>query len=81
MSTIDQTVSRRGKDKQDRINLGLDLAARHAKPKQPMSASEIAAWCGCSKQRISAIEASAMKKLRYKLHPNSPLFEELKAYL
>jgi DNA-directed RNA polymerase sigma subunit (sigma70/sigma32) len=68
-------------DKRARVNLGIDLAMLSAKPNQPMSCVEIAAWCGCSKQRIAMIEHAALNKIRRKLHPKSPLLEELKAHL
>lgn len=52
------------REKKTRIDLGLDLARRQARPGVPMTRREIAAWCGCTDCAIYMIEQRALKKLR-----------------
>jgi hypothetical protein len=62
----------------ERIDLGLALAMHHAKPGVPLTYREIAAWCGCSWQKIWVIEHKALQKLRKKLSMRrDPLLIEL----
>lgn len=53
-----------GKKKSSRIDLGLALLAAIAIPEVGYSQTEIAAWAGCSQQRIKQIEYKALRKLR-----------------
>jgi DNA-directed RNA polymerase sigma subunit (sigma70/sigma32) len=49
------------------IDLGLAVSGLHARKGVPMTTREIAAFCGCSKQRITQIEERALRKLRNRL--------------
>jgi len=51
-------------DRTHRTDLGLELAAFHAKPGVPLSLQEIALWAGCSNENIRRIEVSALRKIR-----------------
>lgn len=62
--TIDRDTPRCGADKRKRVDLGLDLLARRAMPGAAYSHTEIAAWCGCSAERIRQIERRALRKVR-----------------
>lgn len=64
-------------EKRLRIDLGLDLAARHARLGCPMTYDELAAWCGCSNGRIRQIELEALKKIRKKAAAMRVLSESL----
>ena len=46
------------------IDIGLAISATHSIPGVPRSAADIAAYCGCSRQRIQQIEERALRKLR-----------------
>ena len=50
--------------KSDRIELGLALLAAVARPNEPLSCADIAAWCDCSDVAIRDIERKALAKLR-----------------
>lgn len=60
---VDRDVPRQGKEKDRRIMLGLALLERHAHFGQPISESEIAAWCGCTDQAINNTIRKALSKL------------------
>lgn len=47
-----------------RFDLGLQLLAVYAKPGVVLTQEDIAAWCGCTKNRVYLIERDIMKKLR-----------------
>jgi hypothetical protein len=53
--------------KAERIDLGLAILSLAAIRGEPLSTYEIAAWCGCCPQAISAIEKRALAKLARKL--------------
>jgi hypothetical protein len=57
-------MQHKGKKVARRIDLGLDIMRTIALPNMEYSGSEIAAFCGCSQQRIHQIEQTALKKLR-----------------
>jgi DNA-directed RNA polymerase specialized sigma24 family protein len=40
-------------------------------PDQPLTVSDIAAWCDCSTSTIHAIERRALAKIRAALEPNA----------
>lgn len=63
--------------KSDRINLGLAVCGLHCEKGVPKTAREIAAYCGCSYQRIQQIEARALRKIRAALYRDKVLREEL----
>ena len=59
-----------GRAKGERIDLGLSLFTVANPPggaRQALSASEIAAWCGCTPAAIQSIERRALRKLHRKL--------------
>ncbi len=67
------------KAKRQRIDLGLALLGRVAEPRTAYDAAEIAAWCNCSRQRISQIELTALRKVLRELTLLEPeLFAELR---
>lgn len=47
-----------------RVELGLEIAMRHAKRGYAMPHLTIAEFCGCSKQYIYKVERRALQKLR-----------------
>jgi DNA-directed RNA polymerase sigma subunit (sigma70/sigma32) len=49
------------------IDLGLAISSLHSHHGVPKTCDEIAAYCGCSWQRISQIEQKALRKLRLAL--------------
>ena len=49
------------------IDLGLSLLACLCKPGETLTAHDIAAWCGCSRAAIQAIEERALRKVRRRL--------------
>ena len=49
------------------IDLGLSLLACLRKPGETLTAHDIAAWCGCSRAAIQAIEERALRKVRRRL--------------
>ncbi|MES2697264.1 MAG: hypothetical protein V4773_27615 [Verrucomicrobiota bacterium] len=56
-----------GAEKSRRVDLGLELLAMLAKPGVALTHEDIAAWCGCTRGGIWALEKEAMKKLRNRL--------------
>ena len=66
------------------IDLGLSLLACLRKPGQSLTSHDIAAWCGCSRAAIQAIEERALRKVRRRLVENvadQELAEELREML
>ena len=63
------------------IDLGLAILSCISNQGERRSQSEIAAFCGCSRQRIEQIEAKALRKLRTRLRitckDNGQLYNEL----
>jgi len=57
----------RGPAKTRRIDLGLRVLQTLSAPGACWSCEEIAAWCGCSAQAVSAVEHRALGKLRREL--------------
>ena len=57
------------------IDLGLAILASTSEP--PHTQNTIAAYCGCSRQRIQQIEQRALRKLRAALYRNKILRESL----
>ena len=55
------------------IDLGLAILASTSEP--PHTAQTIAAYCGCSRQRIQQIEQKALRKLRATLDSDKILRE------
>ena len=55
------------------IDLGLAILASTSEP--PHTARTIAAYCGCSRQRIQQIEQKALRKLRAALYRDRILKE------
>lgn len=62
--TVDRGISHGGRDKSQRIDLGLALLARRTLPGETYTHTEIAAYCGCSSERIRQIEMRALRKVR-----------------
>jgi hypothetical protein len=61
-----------------RIDLGLAIAATHVTRGVGLTQREIAAYCGCSQQRIFQIEQRALRKLRNRLRfVKDPTLREL----
>lgn len=56
-----------GRAANTQIDLGLSLLACLRKPGETLTAHDIAAWCGCSRSAIQAIEVRALRKLRVRL--------------
>lgn len=54
-------------EKRDRIDLGLALMRRRAKPGAVFTTAEIAIYCGCTMQAIQHIERNAIRSVRPKL--------------
>ena len=50
------------------IDIGLAIAGATLPPGQMRDLTEIAAYCGCSRQLIHTIEKSAVKKIREALN-------------
>jgi predicted transcriptional regulator len=48
--------------KSARIDLGLELLMRRARPGVPLHQKDIAAWLGCSQALIYQIETSGLKR-------------------
>ncbi len=66
------------------IDLGLSLLACLLKPGETLTSHDIAAWCGCSRAAIQAIEDRALRKLRRRLFATTTdreLAEELRGIL
>lgn len=60
----DKSIAVNGREKSERIELGLHLLAAHSIPGARWTGAEIAAWCGCTYQAINRIERRALAKLR-----------------
>lgn len=76
----DLSVGKHGRDKSERIDLGLALFQRVALPGVQYTRDEIAAWAGCTDAAILLIERTALKKLRCRLQfERDPLLCELVA--
>ena len=56
-----------GREGNSYIDLGLALLAHLRKPGETLTAHDIAAWCGCSRAAIQAIEGRALRKVRQRL--------------
>ncbi len=66
------------------IDLGLSLLTCLRKPGETLTAHDIAAWCGCSRAAIQAIEERALRKVRRRLvetASDQELAQELKQML
>lgn len=59
------------------IDLGLAISALSMQPGERRSTYQIAAFCGCSPQRIQQIEHRALRKIRAALYRDKQLQEEL----
>ncbi len=66
--------------KPNSIDLGLAISAHHCTLGAPKTAAEIAAYCGCSRQRLEQIEKKALRKLRATLYRDKKLREELETF-
>lgn len=74
----DQSVSKYGRGKSERVDLGLALLRIAAVPGVCCTAREISAWCGCYHGAIQRIERNALKKLRNRMQfQHDPLLNEL----
>lgn len=51
--------------RKDRVDLGLELAMMHAKPGVPMTQEALAEFLGVTKQAVSLMERSALRKMRH----------------
>lgn len=60
------------------IDLGLAVCGLHCQKGVPKTAREIAAYCGCSYQRIQQIEARALRKIRAHLYRDVMTNDELR---
>lgn len=49
------------------IDLGLAIIAALRHPGECLTQQDIAAWCGCTRQRIEQIEKQALRKIRRRL--------------
>lgn len=49
------------------IDLGLALLSVVRHPGECLTQQDVAAWCGCSRQRIEQIEKQALRKIRRRL--------------
>lgn len=49
------------------IDLGLSLLGCLRRPGETLTSHDIAAWCGCSRAAIQAIEERALRKVRLRL--------------
>ena len=68
--------------KTDDVALGLALLSTVCIPGVPLTDSDIAAWCGCSRQAIQRIERIALRKLRTSLmFGDRALWGELREHL
>ena len=66
-TTRDTTLTLNGREKSNRVDLGLALLSRRALPGVSYTQDEIAAWAGCRRSTIYFIERNALKKIRKKL--------------
>ena len=71
----DRSCSHSGRDKSERIALGLELMSRRKIPGICYTRDEIAAWCGCSTQGVAYDERRILAKMRK--HFTREEFEEL----
>lgn len=55
---------RRGRPLAAEIDLGLELLLVLRRPRATLGQSDIAAWCGCSREYIRQVELKALVKLR-----------------
>jgi len=76
--TVDREVSLGGRAKADRIDLGLEVARKHMPP-GGFGLMELAAFCGCSHERIRQIQERALKRIR--LFAGRETLKELRAAL
>jgi len=53
--------------KTKRIDLGLALLSALAPPRAALDTIDIAAWCGCTPDMISSIEARALRRMKEKV--------------
>jgi len=67
IETDSETLPHNHGAKAERIDLGLAVLSAVATPRATHTTAEIAAWCGCSKAMITAIEARALRRLREKV--------------
>lgn len=57
-------MPRTGREKRERIDLGLAVFSLHAIPGICYTREEIALWCGCTDGAILLIEQKALRKIR-----------------
>lgn len=65
--TVDRTLRHSGGEKTTRIDLGLAILDAVRVPGHRYTQEEIAAFCGCTRSMIFAIEQRALRKLRNRL--------------
>ncbi len=63
------------------IDIGLAISAHHSTLGVPRTAESIAAYCGCSRQRIQQLEHRGLRKIRAALYRDKELMEELRSFL
>lgn len=54
-------------EKSERIDLGLAVLSTVAKPGEPLTWEDVAAWCDCHPEAIRQIERRALQKVRRRL--------------
>ena len=67
IENLETDVPRQGRAGSSYIDLGLSLLACLRKPGETLTSHDIAAWCGCSRAAIQAIEERALRKVRRRL--------------
>jgi SpoU rRNA methylase family enzyme len=63
------------------VDLGLAISGATLPPGKTRTITEIAAFCGCSKQNIEQLENKALKKLRHKVLFRPDLRDALAEFL
>jgi hypothetical protein len=63
------------------VDLGLAISGATLPPGKTRNCTEIAAYCGCSKQNIEQLENKALRKLRHKVLFTPELRETLADFL
>ena len=67
-----------GRERTDRVSLGLALLQRRCQPGVPLTTFDISCWAGCSENAIFLIEKRAIAKLRRRLENDTdPVLREL----
>lgn len=79
--TIDDEVALVGREKWERMDLGLTLLRNRSIPGVSHCVEDIALWAGCSYQAIGNIEKRAIQKVKAHLRGNPRLLADLLSHI